>query len=302
MQSAVRPMEKATVSASVKMGIIRSINGVQRDLYASGGIGKNQQNQQQRYAFRGIDDVMNSLSPALVKNGLVILPEVLERTVSEKAARNGGCLFYVTLKVRYTLICAEDGSEMSVVVYGEAMDSGDKATNKALSAAYKYMALQTFCIATEGDNDADLTTHHPQYQQATPIQQTAQQNAQVYQEMADNIVSNINQKRREEAERKAEYLRANPPKSYPKYEEPKVSYPKSMECGPTGEFYDDVPSRLLRDQLQVITNELEKSGIDPAALCRVAGVNNINLILKDDFQRCLEWLRKTALKKMQATQ
>ena len=79
-------------------------------------------------------------------------------------------------------------------------------------------------------------------------------------------------------------------------------YPKSMECGTTGEFYHNVPSRLLRDQLQVITNELEKSGIDPAALCRVAGVNNINLILKDDFQRCLEWLRKKALKKMQATQ
>ena len=39
------------------------------------------------------------------------------------------------------------------------MDSGDKATNKAMSAAYKYAALQTFCIPTEGDNDADATTH-----------------------------------------------------------------------------------------------------------------------------------------------
>ena len=141
----------------------------------------------------------------------------------------------------------------------------------------------------------------PQHQPA-PVQQRAQDKTQIYQEMADTIVADINQKRREEAERQAEYLRANPPKSYIKYEKPKVSYPRSMECGPTGEFYDDVPARLLRDQLQVITNELEKSGIDPAALCRVAGVNNINLILKDDFQRCLEWLRKTALKKMQATQ
>ena len=141
----------------------------------------------------------------------------------------------------------------------------------------------------------------PQHQPA-PVQQRAQDKTQIYQEMADTIVADINQKRREEAERQAEYLRANPPKSYIQYEKPKVSYPRSMECGPTGEFYDDVPSRLLRDQLQVITNELEKSGIDPAALCRVAGVNNINLILKDDFQRCLEWLRKTALKKMQATQ
>ena len=44
-------------------------------------------------------------------------------------------------------------------VFGEAMDSGDKATNKAMSAAYKYAAFQAFCIPTEGDNDADKTTH-----------------------------------------------------------------------------------------------------------------------------------------------
>ena len=46
-----------------------------------------------------------------------------------------------------------------VTTYGEAMDSGDKATNKAMSAAYKYAAMQAFCIPTEGDNDADATTH-----------------------------------------------------------------------------------------------------------------------------------------------
>ncbi|MNY54686.1 hypothetical protein D3C86_1905820 [compost metagenome] len=39
------------------------------------------------------------------------------------------------------------------------MDSGDKATNKAMSAAYKYAAFQAFCIPTEGDNDADGQTH-----------------------------------------------------------------------------------------------------------------------------------------------
>jgi hypothetical protein len=42
---------------------------------------------------------------------------------------------------------------------GEAMDSGDKSSNKAMSAAYKYAAFQAFCIPTEGDNDADATTH-----------------------------------------------------------------------------------------------------------------------------------------------
>jgi hypothetical protein len=44
-------------------------------------------------------------------------------------------------------------------MYGEAMDSGDKATNKAMSAAYKYACMQAFSIPTEGDNDADAHTH-----------------------------------------------------------------------------------------------------------------------------------------------
>jgi hypothetical protein len=39
------------------------------------------------------------------------------------------------------------------------MDSADKATNKAMSAAYKYAAMQAFCIPTSGDNDADATSH-----------------------------------------------------------------------------------------------------------------------------------------------
>jgi hypothetical protein len=68
-------------------------------------------------------------------------------------------LFYVVCEVSFDLVSAVDGSRHTVHVIGEAMDSGDKATNKAMSAAYKYMAMQVFCIPTEGDNDADATTH-----------------------------------------------------------------------------------------------------------------------------------------------
>lgn len=132
------------------------------------GISKARKNQQQGYNFRGIDDVYNALSTMLAENKLCILPNVLEREVIERQTKNGGALFYVTVKVRFDFVSAEDGSKHEVVTYGEAMDSGDKATNKAMSAAYKYAAMQTFCIPTEGDNDADATTHtveHHQHQQ-----------------------------------------------------------------------------------------------------------------------------------------
>jgi hypothetical protein len=95
----------------------------------------------------------------LSANNLCILPCVLERQCEERATKNGGALFYVTVKVRFDFVSAEDGSKHEVVTFGEAMDSGDKATNKAMSAAYKYAAMQAFCIPTEGDNDADSTTH-----------------------------------------------------------------------------------------------------------------------------------------------
>lgn len=126
---------------------------------AEGGISKVRKNTQQGFSFRGIDDVYNALAKHLAESGLVILPRVLDRTVLERQTQKGGALFYVTLKVDFDFISSHDGSLHTVTTMGEAMDSGDKATNKAMSAAYKYACLQTFCIPTEGDNDADGTTH-----------------------------------------------------------------------------------------------------------------------------------------------
>lgn len=126
---------------------------------AQQGISKDRKNDQQGYKFRGIDDVYNALAPLLSAHKLCILPTVLERECVERTTAKGTVLFYVTVKVRFDIVSAEDGSKHEIVTFGEAMDSGDKATNKAMSAAYKYAAMQAFCIPTEGDNDADATTH-----------------------------------------------------------------------------------------------------------------------------------------------
>jgi len=123
------------------------------------GIAKDSKNSQQGYQFRGIDQVYGALSPLLAKHGLCILPRVKERTVLERQTKSGGALFYTTLVVEFDFVAAEDGSKHTVITVGEAMDSGDKSSNKAMSAAYKYSAFQAFCIPTEGDNDADATTH-----------------------------------------------------------------------------------------------------------------------------------------------
>jgi hypothetical protein len=126
---------------------------------AKEGISKSRSNAQQGYKFRGIDEVLNALAPLLSKHQLVIIPRILSRECTERQTQKGGVLFSVVVAAEFDFISAVDGSKHTARTYGEAMDSGDKATNKAMSAAYKYAAFQAFCIPTEGDNDADAKTH-----------------------------------------------------------------------------------------------------------------------------------------------
>ncbi|ATY02213.1 ERF family protein [Klebsiella aerogenes] len=142
--------------------VYAAISAVAKDMAAT-GISKDRKNAQQGFNFRGIDQVYNALAPALVNHGLVILPRITERTVTERTTQKGGVLFYVVVKAEFDFVSTEDGSIHTVVTYGEAMDSGDKATNKAMSIAYKYAAFQAFCIPTEETAiDADAEVHQVQ--------------------------------------------------------------------------------------------------------------------------------------------
>lgn len=141
------------------MEVYKAINKVQAALSKT-GIAKDRHNSQGAgYKFRGIDDVYNAVAPLLAEHGLVIIPRMLARQCEERQSKNGGALFYVTVEAEFDFVAAADGSKHTARTFGEAMDSGDKATNKAMSAAYKYAAFQTFAIPTEGDNDADAHTH-----------------------------------------------------------------------------------------------------------------------------------------------
>jgi hypothetical protein len=140
------------------MKVYQAINKVQ-DALSKIGIAKDSKNQVQNFNFRGIDAVYNAMSPLLAQHGLCILPRMISRICEERVNAKGTALFYVTVEAEFDLVSAEDGSKHTIKTFGEAMDSGDKATNKAMSAAYKYACFQAFAIPTEGDNDADAHTH-----------------------------------------------------------------------------------------------------------------------------------------------
>lgn len=141
------------------MEVYKAINAVQRALSHTGIAKDRQATGGATFKFRGIDDVYNAVSPLLAEHNLCIIPRCVARTVVERQSKTGGALFYVTVEAEFDFVSSVDGSKHTARTFGEAMDSGDKATNKAMSAAYKYAAFQAFAIPTEGDNDADATTH-----------------------------------------------------------------------------------------------------------------------------------------------
>src|SRR6185312_11327027 len=151
-------MNAKTETATQAPAVYAAIAAVMGEL-AKVGISKDQTNTFDKYKFRGIDDVYNALAPLLAKHKLLVLPRVLERHSEERTSQKGGAIFYVTVAVEFDFIAAEDGSKHTIRAYGEAMDRGDKGTNKAMTAAYKYACFEAFCIPTEGSDDADAETH-----------------------------------------------------------------------------------------------------------------------------------------------
>jgi len=142
-----------------EQSIIQTINLVMTDLAAI-GIGKDRVNEMQRYNFRGIDDVYNAIANLYSKHGLVVLPQVLEYSREIGQTSKGTPQVTVTQHVQFTFHHIHNEQTVITTQWGEAADTSDKATNKASSAAYKYMAIESFAIPIVGNDDADNS--HPE--------------------------------------------------------------------------------------------------------------------------------------------
>lgn len=130
-------------------GVMRDVGAVAKEKEFESPIGK-----KGNYMFRGIDDVMNALHPAMVNNKIFVVPEILEQIRETRISKSGVQMQVSICKIQYTFF-AEDGSSVYATVIGEGMDTGDKATNKAMSIAFKYACFQVFCIPTEEMQDPD---------------------------------------------------------------------------------------------------------------------------------------------------
>lgn len=129
---------------------------------AVGAVRKGETNTHQGFNFRGIDTVVNAVSPALLANGVVVLPRLLSSEYETVRVGSKETLMgHARVTVEYAFYAC-DGSNISATVAAEAMDSGDKATAKAMSVAFRTALLQALCLPTDDtDPDADTFERSP---------------------------------------------------------------------------------------------------------------------------------------------
>jgi ribosomal protein L12E/L44/L45/RPP1/RPP2 len=120
-------------------------------------IAKGRTNTQQNYKFRGVDELMNAVSPILSKHGVfptvASVTDVSTESVTSKSGGQGWRLVR-----RYTFrFYAEDGSYVDTTADGEAIDYGDKASNKAYSVAYREAMFKMFVIPFQNEDIEEVS-------------------------------------------------------------------------------------------------------------------------------------------------
>lgn len=121
------------------------------------GVAKRDRNSAQGFNFRGIDAVVNKVGPALRDAGGFILPEIVNEQHSTALTAKGSQINVVHLTVKFG-IYGLDGEPIVGSVAAEAMDSGDKATAKAMSVALRTFLLQVLALPTD-EPDPDSFTY-----------------------------------------------------------------------------------------------------------------------------------------------
>lgn len=124
-----------------------------------GAIPKSQRSDQ-GYMFRGIDQVLTALHDPMARHGVVVVPQAVERELEKRTTARGGTLHVVHLHVRYRFH-GPGGDYIDASGWGEASDSGDKATQKAMSQALKSVMFQVFLIPTEDTIEPDVAAVEP---------------------------------------------------------------------------------------------------------------------------------------------
>jgi hypothetical protein len=151
------------MAESKKKSIYQKVLDIAKDLGAVEKSGKMEFGQT-RYNYRKLDDLVNELQPLLIKHGVIIVPSVKEVqhdkfSVDKRDYKSGvvtqSTNFKATVVIEYTFVDADSGDKFTVSAIGEGLDSGDKASYKAMAGCLKYALSYALMIPTEEDPDKE---------------------------------------------------------------------------------------------------------------------------------------------------
>ena len=135
--------------------VYQALNAVMRDVQA---VRKGERNTHGGFNFRGIDAVTNAVGPALREHGVIVTPNVLDAHYDVvHVGKQQTIMSRVVLRIEWKWFGPE-GDFITCVTQGEAFDSGDKATAKAHSVAFRTAMLQTLALPTD-EKDPDVDTY-----------------------------------------------------------------------------------------------------------------------------------------------
>ena len=140
--------------ASDAVKIEQALSAVMADVRE---VKKTGRNEAQKYDFRGVDAVVNAVGPALRAHEVLVLPHVDHIEYEKVPSSSGKNMMSVRVIVTYTFV-GPMGDSLAATVAGEAFDSGDKATAKAMSVAFRIALLQALALPTD-DIDPDAQTY-----------------------------------------------------------------------------------------------------------------------------------------------
>jgi ERF superfamily len=148
--------------------VVAALNAVMADVRE---VGKHSRNESQGFNFRGIDAVVNAVGPALRKHGVVVVPRVVNYDYGTvEVGQRRTPMAHVRVTVDYVFY-GPAGDWITATSIGEAMDSGDKATAKAMSVAFRTALLQALCLPTDDpDPDHDVYERSPAKPEATDVE------------------------------------------------------------------------------------------------------------------------------------
>lgn len=111
-------------------------------------------------------DVLDAVKPLEEKYGVYSYPysreivenETLTKTTEYQGTKKESTSLYMRIKVIYRFVNIENPQEyIETVVYGDGIDTGDKAPWKAMTYADKYALMKVYKISTWDDPDKEAS-------------------------------------------------------------------------------------------------------------------------------------------------